>query len=66
MSGPDSRSCFDIRENLKHLPGKPGVYLHKDSFGDVIYVGKAASLKSRVRQYFTSPERLDAKTQALS
>ena len=57
---------FDIRENLKRLPGKPGVYMHKDRFGDVIYVGKAASLKSRVRQYFAPPESLDAKTFALS
>jgi len=57
---------FDIQENLKRLPAKPGVYLHKNSFGDVIYVGKAVSLKSRVRQYFATPESLDAKTQALS
>jgi len=57
---------FDIRENLKRLPGKPGVYMHKDKFGDVIYVGKASSLKSRVRQYFAPPESLDAKTFALS
>jgi len=57
---------FCIRENLKRLPAKPGVYLHKDSLGRVIYVGKAASLKSRVRQYFVTPERLDAKTLALS
>jgi len=57
---------FDISENLKRLPARPGVYLHKDRFGDVIYVGKAASLRSRVRQYFASPERLDAKTAALA
>ena len=40
--------------------------MHKDSFGNVIYVGKASSLRSRVRQYFTSPEKLDPKTQALA
>jgi len=57
---------FDVSENLKRLPAKPGVYIHKDRYGDVIYVGKAASLKSRVRQYFTSPENMDAKTAALS
>jgi len=57
---------FDIRENLKKLPAGPGVYLHKDKYGDVIYVGKAASLKSRVRQYFAPEGRLDAKTLALS
>lgn len=43
---------FDIKENLKKLPDKPGVYLHKDSLGQVIYVGKAISLRNRVRQYF--------------
>ena len=57
---------FDISENLKRLPAKPGVYLHKDGFGDVIYVGKATSLRSRVRQYFTSPESMDPKTQVLA
>ena len=57
---------FDIRENLKRLPAQPGVYLHKDRFGDIIYVGKASSLRSRVRQYFAPPEGLDAKTLALS
>ncbi len=43
---------FDIRENLKKLPDSPGVYMHKDRLGQVIYVGKAVSLRSRVRQYF--------------
>jgi excinuclease ABC subunit C len=45
---------FDIEENLKKLPDCPGVYLHKDKLGRVIYVGKAISLKNRVRQYFQS------------
>ena len=39
---------------LKNLPDKPGVYIMKDSTGEVIYVGKAVSLKNRVRQYFRS------------
>ncbi|MGI6668545.1 MAG: excinuclease ABC subunit UvrC [Acetivibrionales bacterium] len=43
---------FDIQEELKKLPDKPGVYLMKDKNGDVIYVGKAVVLKNRVRQYF--------------
>ena len=42
----------NIREILKKLPVKPGVYLHKDKFGAVIYVGKAINLRSRVRSYF--------------
>lgn len=45
---------FDIQEELKKLPGKPGVYLMHDEKDRVIYVGKAISLKNRVRQYFQS------------
>src|SRR3970040_768646 len=41
-----------IQEKLKLIPAQPGVYLMKDALGRVIYVGKAASLRSRVRQYF--------------
>ena len=43
---------FNIEEELKKLPNKPGVYLMKDINDNVIYVGKAVSLKNRVRQYF--------------
>ena len=42
----------ELREKLRHLPDKPGAYMMKDDRGDVIYVGKAASLRSRVRSYF--------------
>lgn len=56
---------FDIKENLKKLPDKPGVYLHKDKLGQVIYVGKAVSLKNRVRQYFQSSKNMDAKVRAM-
>lgn len=56
---------FDIAENLKKLPDSPGVYLHKDSLGHVIYVGKANSLKSRVRQYFQSSRNMDPKVKAM-
>ena len=41
-----------IEEQIKQIPDKPGVYLMKDSFGEIIYVGKARSLKKRVRSYF--------------
>lgn len=41
-----------IREKLKHLPERPGVYLFKDASNEIIYVGKAVSLKNRVRSYF--------------
>ena len=43
---------FDIEEELKKLPEKPGVYIMKDKHDNVIYVGKAVVLKNRVRQYF--------------
>lgn len=56
---------FDIQENLKKLPDKPGVYLHKDKLGQVIYVGKAVSLKNRVRQYFQSSRNMDPKVRAM-
>lgn len=56
---------FDIRENLKKLPDKPGVYLHKDALGHVIYVGKAVSLKNRVRQYFQSQTNMTPKVRSM-
>ena len=43
---------FDIEEELKKLPDKPGVYIMRDKHDNVIYVGKAVVLKNRVRQYF--------------
>ena len=45
---------FDIVEELKKLPARPGVYLMHDEKDQIIYVGKAISLKNRVRQYFQS------------
>ena len=43
---------FDIKEQLKKLPGEPGVYLMKDENDKIIYVGKAISLKNRVKRFF--------------
>jgi excinuclease ABC subunit C len=56
-----------IRKKLNAVPHKPGVYLHKDRFGTVIYVGKALDLRKRVSQYFQSSRRLgwDLKFNAL-
>lgn len=48
----DKETLFDIEEELKKLPGKPGVYIMHDEKDAIIYVGKAISLKNRVRQYF--------------
>lgn len=52
---------FDIQEELKKLPGKPGVYIMHDAKDTIIYVGKAISLKNRVRQYFQSAEILESR-----
>lgn len=54
-----------LRDKLKTLPNSPGVYFHKSAKGEIIYVGKAAVLKNRVRQYFQSKKDMDAKTLAL-
>ncbi len=56
---------FDIQENLKKLPDCPGVYMHKDKLGNIIYVGKAISLKNRVRQYFQSSRHMDPKVRSM-
>ena len=56
---------FDIQENLKKLPDTPGVYMHKDALGQVIYVGKAVSLRNRVRQYFQSSRNQSPKVRAM-
>ncbi len=56
---------FDIKEELKKLPSKPGVYLHKNDRDEVIYVGKAKVLKNRVRSYFVGIENHDDKTREL-
>lgn len=54
-----------LEAKLKDLPYSPGVYFHKSETGEIIYVGKAAVLKNRVRQYFQSKKDFDAKTLAL-
>lgn len=54
----------NLKAKLKTLPSAPGVYFHKNQKGEVIYVGKAAVLKNRVRQYFQNTEK-DSKTEAL-
>ena len=53
-----------LAQKLKTLPSAPGVYFHKNSVGEVIYVGKAAVLKNRVRSYFHNTKK-DPKTTAL-
>jgi excinuclease ABC subunit C len=54
-----------LAAKLKTLPTSPGVYFHKSKTGEIIYVGKAAVLRNRVRQYFHESRLRDAKTDAL-
>lgn len=56
---------FDLEEELKKLPAKPGVYIMHDSHDAIIYVGKAISLKNRVRQYFQSSRGKSPKIQQM-
>lgn len=56
---------FNIQEELKKLPGKPGVYLMHDEKDAIIYVGKTISLKNRVRQYFQSSRNKGAKIEQM-
>ena len=56
---------FLIEEELKKLPGKPGVYIMHGEKDEIIYVGKAVSLKNRVRQYFQSSRNKGAKIEQM-
>jgi len=55
----------EVSERLTHLPAQPGVYVMRDAGGRPIYVGKAASLRSRVRSYFQDPASLAPRTRAM-
>ena len=59
------RPTFNIEEELKKLPASPGVYLMHDKHDEIIYVGKAISLKNRVRQYFQSSRNKTAKIEKM-
>jgi excinuclease ABC subunit C len=54
-----------LEAKLKALPRSSGVYFHKSKSGEIIYIGKAAILKNRVRQYFQATRDMDVKTRAL-
>ena len=56
---------MELREKAAQLPLLPGVYLYKDQYGEVIYVGKAKNLRARVRSYFSDDRLADAKTGTL-
>ena len=54
-----------LAEKLKQLPTSPGIYLHKNAAGKIIYVGKAKNLRNRVRSYFQSGRNMDPKTRRM-
>ena len=54
-----------LEEKIKSLPTNSGVYIHKNADGKILYVGKAKNLKNRVRSYFQSSRKMDAKTREL-
>src|ERR1022692_794977 len=56
---------MDLQQKVASLPTEPGVYLFKDALENIVYVGKASSLRSRVRSYFLETRVLDAKTGSL-
>ncbi|MGZ4816273.1 MAG: GIY-YIG nuclease family protein, partial [Terriglobales bacterium] len=56
---------MDLLQKIRTLPTQPGVYLYKNADGEVIYVGKAKSLRARVRNYFSEIAQADAKTGSL-
>ncbi len=56
---------MDLHEKIRTLPAGPGVYLYRNAEGDVIYVGKAKNLRSRVRSYFLEAAQTNAKTGSL-
>ena len=58
-------SRTQLVEQVRALPSRPGVYIFRDASGDVVYVGKAATLRNRVRSYFGSPHSLEPKTRSL-
>ena len=68
MMRPDcagDKDMFNIEEELKKLPAQPGVYIMHDAKDEIIYVGKAISLKNRVRQYFQSSRNKTAKIEQM-
>jgi excinuclease ABC subunit C len=54
-----------LAEKLKQLPTSPGIYIHKNAAGKIIYIGKAKNLRNRVRQYFQSSRNMDPKTRRM-
>ena len=62
---PITQAPMELREKIRSLPTQPGVYLYKNAEGEVIYVGKAKNLRSRVRSYLLEASQANAKTGSL-
>jgi excinuclease ABC subunit C len=62
---PGDNAAQKLREKVSQLPNTPGVYLYKDCHGEVLYVGKAKNLRSRVRSYFNEERLADSRTGSL-
>lgn len=65
MSDAQYHHSEELLQKVAGLPTRPGVYLHRDSQGTIIYVGKAKNLRARVKSYFQEGRPVDAKTKAL-
>lgn len=65
MADASSRHSDELLQKVAGLPTRPGVYLHRDASGTIIYVGKAKNLRARVKSYFQEGRPVDAKTRAL-
>jgi excinuclease ABC subunit C len=65
MARTDNTKRTRFASRLAALPARPGVYIMRNGKGDVVYVGKAANLRNRVRNYFGAPHSLEPKTRAL-
>jgi len=65
MESDSQTTPHTLESKVAGLPTRPGVYLHKNAEGQIIYVGKAKSLRNRVRSYFQEGRPTDAKTKAL-
>ena len=61
----DMQKVAELRKKANTLPMEPGVYLMRDRRGEIIYVGKAISLRNRVRQYFQSSRNKGAKIEQM-
>ena len=61
----NTNTTDSLKQKLALLPSRPGVYFYRDKHGEIIYIGKAAVLKNRVRQYFQKSRQRDPKTDAL-